>query len=702
DWELRGALIAAACRLAEAAQLRSLCTFEFLVELDAMGAPSQFFFLEANPRLQVEHTVTEQVLGLDLVQIQLALAAGRSLAELGLAERPPPPTGYAVQLRINMETMDAHGNAWPAAGTLAAFDLPFGAGIRVDTFGYTGYPTTTAYDSLLAKLIVHARTPDIADVMRKAAHALGQFRIDGVDTNLAFLQALVRHPEVRDNHVTTRFVEDHAAELVAAAAAFAPAPSAAGSSASPGPGTVPGAVIAPPNTVAITSPMQAKLVTLSVDVGDRVRPGQPVAVIEAMKMETVVTCVDGGTVRLCAARPGDVVAAGAAIVFLEPAREPTGDAPEAAAAADPDAIRADLAEVRARHAIGLDAARPASVARRHGSGRRTARENVAAVLDPDSFTEYGALALAAQRRRRGVDELIEATPADGLVAGLGTVNRDQFAADAARCMIAAYDYTVLAGTQGYMNHKKLDRMLGLALEHRLPFVLFAEGGGGRPGDTDAFGIGLDVPTFAQFARLSGLVPTVGIASGRCFAGNAALLGCCDVVIATRDSSIGMGGPAMIEGGGLGRHAPDDVGPAGVQHANGVIDVLVDDEAEAARVARQYLAYFQGPTQAWRAGDPRALRAAIPANRLRVYDVRAVLHDLADVDSVLELRAGFGAGIITALIRIEGRPIGVLANNPHHLGGAIDAPAADKAARFAQLCDAFDLPILALCDTPGFM
>jgi acetyl-CoA carboxylase carboxyltransferase component len=269
-------------------------------------------------------------------------------------------------------------------------------------------------------------------------------------------------------------------------------------------------------------------------------------------------------------------------------------------------------------------------------------------------------------------------------------------------MAAAYDYTVLAGTQGYMNHKKLDRMLGLALERRLPVVLFAEGGGGRPGDTDAFGIGLDVPTFARFARLSGLVPLVGIAAGRCFAGNAALLGCCDVIIATADSSIGMGGPAMIEGGGLGRHAPDDVGPARVQAPGGVIDVLVATEAEAARVARQYLSYFQGSVASWQCSDQRLLRRAIPDNRMRVYDVRPVIRALADLDSVLELRAAFGVGIITALIRVEGRPLGVIANNPHHLGGAIDAPAADKAARFVQLCDAFDLPIVSLCDTPGFM
>jgi acetyl-CoA carboxylase carboxyltransferase component len=204
------------------------------------------------------------------------------------------------------------------------------------------------------------------------------------------------------------------------------------------------------------------------------------------------------------------------------------------------------------------------------------------------------------------------------------------------------------------------------------------------------------------ARLSGLVPTVGIVSGRCFAGNAALLGCCDVIIATDNATIGMAGPAMIEGGGLGSFKPEQVGPVSVQGPNGVIDVQVADEAEAVRVAKQYLSYFQGALNDWDCADQRELRHLIPENRLRVYDIRQVIDTLADRDSVLELRRQFAPGLITAFIRIEGQPFGLLANNPAHLGGAIDALAGDKAARFMQLCDAFDIPLLSLCDTPGFM
>jgi acetyl-CoA carboxylase carboxyltransferase component len=373
-------------------------------------------------------------------------------------------------------------------------------------------------------------------------------------------------------------------------------------------------------------------------------------------------------------------------------------APAPAGDAAPAALRADLAEVVERHAVGLDAARPDVVARRHERGHRTARENVADLLDAGSFVEYGPLAIAAQRRRRPVDELITRTPADGLVAGVGTV-------DGRPTAVLSYDYTVLAGTQGFQNHRKKDRLFDVIERQRLPVVFFAEGGGGRPGDTDAPGVsGLDTEAFNLWGRLSGLVPRVGITTGRCFAGNAAILGSSDVVIATRGSNIGMGGPAMIEGGGLGVFAPEDIGPVDVLVANGVVDVLVDDEAAAVAAARSYLSYFAGAEgeRAWACADQASLRELVPENRRRAYDVRAVIEALADTASVLELRAGFGLGMITALARIEGRPLGIVANNPAHLAGAIDSDGADKAARFLQLCDAFDLPLLFLCDTPGIM
>ncbi|HEV2943594.1 MAG TPA: carboxyl transferase domain-containing protein [Solirubrobacteraceae bacterium] len=358
--------------------------------------------------------------------------------------------------------------------------------------------------------------------------------------------------------------------------------------------------------------------------------------------------------------------------------------------------RADLLAVRERHEIGLDAARAEAVAKRHERGRRTARENLADLLDEGTFVEYGPLLFAAQERRRSRDELIARTPADGLVGGIGEI-------DGRQCVAMSYDYMVLAGTQGIRNHTKKDRLFEIAARRKLPVILFAEGGGGRPGDVDMpIVAGLDCRAFNLFAGLSGLVPLVGIACGYCFAGNAALLGCCDVVIATEDSSIGMGGPAMIEGGGLGSYEPAEVGPIDVQHANGVVDLRVSDDRAAVAAAKRYLSYFGDPVDDVRVPDQQRLRDIIPERRRQIYDVRLVLDGLFDEDSVLELRRGFGAGIVTALARVDGRALGVVANYPPHLGGAIDADGADKAARFMALCDAFELPILFLCDTPGFM
>ncbi len=453
----------------------------------------------------------------------------------------------------------------------------------------------------------------------------------------------------------------------------------------------------------VTAPFAGVVVAIRYAREAQVGAGTPLVVLEAMKMEHEVLAEVDGVVRGLAVAVGDAVQEGQLLLTLASSREGEPEAGDGSGAgamsgqsARADGERADLRSVRERHEIGLDAARPDAVARRHEHGRRTARENLADLLDADTFVEYGPLLFAAQERRRSREELIARTPADGLVGGVGEV-------DGRPCVAMSYDYTVLAGTQGMRNHAKKDRLFELAERRRLPVVLFAEGGGGRPGDVDMpIVAGLDCRAFQLFARLSGLVPLVGVASGYCFAGNAALLGCCDVVIATEDSSIGMGGPAMIEGGGLGVFEPHDVGPIEVQHANGVVDLRAADDADAVALAKRYLSYFQGDTPPGAVPDQQLLRGLIPEQRKRVYDVRRVIDTLFDEGSVLELRDGFAAGMLTALARVDGRPLGVLANDPTHLGGAIDADGADKAARFVGLCDAFELPVLFLCDTPGFM
>ncbi|ODS60801.1 MAG: carbamoyl-phosphate synthase large subunit [Acidovorax sp. SCN 65-108] len=694
---LRERIVSAALSMARAVAYEGLGTFEFLVDL--ASSDLQFVFIECNPRLQVEHTITEEVTGVDLVQAQIALAAGRTLQDIGLDPAAPPVVlGFAVQWRINAETLDAQGNATPGSGTLSRFDLPAGPGVRVDTHGSAGATPSPHYDTLLAKLIVHTRSPRFADALRRSQRALAECRIDGVATNLALLQALATRPEMESQQVHTRWLESVLPELLIAAKYIA---IKADSTSAIGQKDLRIASEAPEG--AVLAPMPARLVQMSVAEGDVVAAGAELAVLEAMKMEHVLLAPHAGRVGALLAVAGGYVAQGQPLLLLDAVDEGADVEVQGGTVHDPDHIRADLQRVIDRHAFTLDAARPDAMAKRHAQGGRSARENIADLCDDGSFIEYGALAIAAQARRRSKEDLIANTPADGMVTGIGGINGALFGDEKSRAVVMSYDATVLAGTQGARNHAKTDRMLGIALAQKLPVVLFAEGGGGRPGDTDMPVVaGLHVHTFASYAALSGQVPVIGIAAGRCFAGNAALLGCSDVIIATRASNIGMGGPAMIEGGGLGVFKPEQIGPSRVQHANGVIDVLVDDEAGAVQAARHYLSFFQGRTSQWSAPDQRLLRAVVPENRLRVYDTRTAMAGLVDDGSLLLLRTGFGAGIHTALARIEGRPVGLLANNPQHLGGAIDADAADKGARFMQLCNAHGLPIVSLVDTPGFM
>jgi len=453
-------------------------------------------------------------------------------------------------------------------------------------------------------------------------------------------------------------------------------------------------------TSSLRSPLVGTVVAVKVLVGDVIAAGAEIVVIESMKMEHPVLAETSCRISALFVTVGQSVGEGE--VLAECVAE-SASTNEVASAVSSSGKRADLEQLRVRQELLRDESRSEAVAKRHAKGQRTARENVADLIDDETLVEYGSFGVAAQRSRRSEEDLIANTPADGLITGLAKINSKLFGTERTNCAVVAYDYTVLAGTQGFINHRKKDRIFEVAKRNMTPVVLFAEGGGGRPGDTDAPGVaGLDVMSFASFAQLSGLVPLVGIASGYCFAGNAALLGCCDVVIATENSNIGMAGPAMIEGGGLGVVKPTDIGPIATQTLNGVVDVRVVDEAEAVAVARKYLSYFQGVTTVFSRHSDDALRELVPEQRTRVYDVRAVINTLADLDSVLELRPDFGVGIITAFARIEGRPVGIVANNPAHLGGAIDSPSADKMARFVQLCDAFDIPLISLCDTPGFM
>lgn len=640
--EVEAAMTDAALRLARESGYRGLGTVEFLV--DAVRG-TDFFFIEVNPRLQVEHGVTELVTGLDLVALQLRVAAGARVDELGLDNRPPI-VGYAGQARITAEP-----------GMLRRFRPPSGA--RVDHGVREGETVAPGFDPLLAKVLVSA--PTWPELIVELSDAVSGFDIEGPRTSLADVRALLDAPDVRAGALSTTLA-DRLRETD------------------------------DPPAAELRSPTAGTVVALGAEAGALVAAGRPVVVVEAMKMEHEIVAPTGSRVDALLVAVGDRVEASDTVALLSPADDAPIDTEPGA-----PVERTDLANLRARRDRTLDAARPEAVARRRSTGKRTARENVAGLLDGD-LIELGALVVAAQRRRRPLDELERETPADGVVTGFGPV------ADVGQVGVLAYDYTVLAGTQGLQSHKKSERLFDLARRRGAPVVVYAEGGGGRPGDTDndAKATGMDLGTFVAFGRLSGVVPTVAIASGRCFAGNAALVGASDVVIATRDANIGMGGPAMIEGAGLGRVSADDIGPASHQFANGVVDVLVEDEAEATAVARRYLSYFAGPRDGGESLDQSALRDIVPRNRARVFDVRALITTLADVDSMLELRAGWGRAIVTALARIDGRPVGIVANDGAQGGGAIDSDGADKMTRFLRLCDGFGIPIVTLCDTPGFL
>ncbi len=476
----------------------------------------------------------------------------------------------------------------------------------------------------------------------------------------------------------------------------------------------------------LNAPAAGCVVTLLAEPGRAFVSAQPLLLLESMKMEVPVEAPSAGEVVQWWVGIGDMVDAGEPLLrwrrapaapatsAAQPAAHPaqalrrSGGAATGQPTSQPTSQGAPASTawqgLAQRRSLLDDDARPDAMARRAASGLRSARQNLADLLDDGSFAEYGAHAIAAQRSRRPLHDLQRQTPADGLVCGTGAVDGRPVAA-------LAYDYTVLAGTQGYWNHAKSDRLLEIVGRHELPVVWFVEGGGGRPGDVDAPVVaGLHCSTFARWAALAGRVPRLAIVAGRCFAGNAALAGASDLIIAVRGANLGLGGPAMIEGGGLGRVQAEEIGPVSVMEPNGVVDITVDSEAEAVVVARQLLSLLTAPVlkppspaAAFSAGaDALWLRDALPARRNTVYEPRHIVRAVVDNHSWIELRQHFGQGVVTGLARLDGQAVALVASDPRFLGGALDAAACDKLARFMQLADSFGLPLISLLDTPGFM
>ncbi|MDP6027096.1 MAG: carboxyl transferase domain-containing protein [Pseudomonadales bacterium] len=698
--DLRARIIDDALRLAGSVGYSNAGTFEFLVDVSGNGSGSEkdqpFAFIETNARLQVEHTVTEEVTGVDIVQAQIRLADGATIAELGL-DSPPVSRGYAIQARVCMESVRQDGSIHPSSGTLTAYEAPSGPGVRTDGFGYGGYETSLLFDSLLAKVIGHSPSSNFADAIARTSRALSEFRIEGVDTNIRFLQGILAHEDFATGTIHTRFVDDEMNTLATAGDEQRRFVVPAGDPAAGGPaagGPAAGGKIqktavepqpdadAPAGSVGLVTPMQGTIVEISVAVGDEVRIGQTVAVVEAMKLQHDIKAERSGIVSAVSMSVGDVVREGYPIVFIEEMEVEAG-AIEADGGADLDHIRGDLQEVNDRINRTLDASQKEAVTARHDLGRRTTRENLTDLLDEGSFREFGPP--------------VAGTAAGGTVMGIGSVNADLIGEERSRVAVVHSDNMMTAYTHG---HYRQEPVHELVHDFRVPLVLFSEGEGRPYGSIGR--VGMDASMFTDFARLSGLVPLVGVNTGDSFAGNATLLACCDVIIATENSTLGVSGPAVVDASGMGSYTSQEIGSMSIQVPNGNVDILVKDDAAAVATARQYLGYFQGPIPHFKARDQRRMRHIIPENRVRSYDMREIIDTLADEDSVLEIRQEFGIGIITAFIRIEGRPLGIVANNPAHLAGAIDTPGADKGARFFQLCDAFDIPTVVLMDCPGIM
>ena len=684
--DLRDQIIETAVRFADSVGYSNAGTFEFLVDVSgpANDSGQPFAFIETNARLQVEHTVTEAVTGVDIVQAQLRLAQGSSIGELGL-DNLAQPRGYAIQARVCMESIREDGSIHPSGGTLTAYEAPSGPGVRTDGFGYGGYETSLLFDSLLAKVIGHSPSANFADAIARTSRALSEFRIEGVDTNIAFLQSILAHEDFATGSIHTRFVDDEIKSLATASASHRRFVTPAGGVASVSAVELEqnaGGPVGPEGSVGLVTPMQGTIVEIGVAVGDEVRIGQPVAVVEAMKLQHDIKADRSGVVCAVSMSVGDVVREGYPIVFINE-MDVEGGAMEADAGADLDHIRGDLQEVNERIAGTLDAAQREAVAARHEMGGRTARENLADLMDEGSFREFGPPAAGSA--------------AGGTIMGIGSINADLVGEERGRVAVVHSNYMLATYTHG---HYRQEQVHELVRDFLIPLVLFSEGEGSPYGNLR--GVGMDASVFTEFARLSGLVPLVGVNTGDCFAGNATLLACCDVIIATENSTIGMNGPAMTEAMGMGAYAAQEIGSMSFQVPNGNVDILVKDDAAAIVAVKQYLSYFQGPVDHFEAPDQRRMRHIIPENRVRTYDMREIINTLADEDSVLEIRREFGIGVLTAFIRVEGRPLGVVANNPAHLAGAIDTPGADKGARFLQLCDAFDIPTVVLMDCPGIM
>lgn len=734
---LRRRVLEDAVRLARAAGYVSAGTVEFLVSPER----GRHFFIESNPRIQVEHTVTEEVTGIDLVESQFRIAAGESLKALGIPNQAAiEARGFAVQARIV-----ASGN-----GVLTAYKEPTGPGVRVDSCGYLGYAPPPQFDPMFAKLICRSNsTQSFASALDRALRALDEFHIAGLPTNLHQLRAVLAHPAVRAGDARTTFFSEQV-DIGAPLRAQGPSGSLAlleqqatllgggkaaltvfsAQSASVG-------LPVPTGEAGVESPMAGAIIELPVPAGAKVEAGATLMVISAMKMETAIVAPCAGIVtEIRPAEIGATVAAGQVIATIAP----TSRASDAAAPSRyGDGTWAPmLADVRALQTIAQRRFAPDSkdpgVVRQRSRGKLTCRERIDLLLDPGSFREIGSLAGFADYDQNG--RVAGFTPANH-VGGWGKIE--------GRTVVAcADDFTSRGGhADGAIMGKSahLDR---LSIDFRCPSIRLLDGssGGGsvaamvprqqKAGESRAQessgaivagrprvsgGGGSFLPghlgSSMYVAQLS-QVPVVNLLLGSVVGIGAAKAVLGHFSIMVRDiAQLFVAGPPVVSHAMGYDITKEELGGWHIHCRNGSVDNLAESEEAAAAMARRFLSYLPSsvhevpPVVAPDPADPidrreEELFTIIPRKRTTTFDMRRAIRLMADRDSFFEIGPLWGTDQIVGFVRFNGYPMGVIASDCRHVnGGALTADGCDKLKRHVDLCDLFHLPILNLIDNPGF-
>lgn len=355
-----------------------------------------------------------------------------------------------------------------------------------------------------------------------------------------------------------------------------------------------------------------------------------------------------------------------------------------------------------RHGIS-DAGRPEAVAKQHARGKLTARERIAELVDTGSFLEAGGLVGTTAGPRRNILE----APADGFVTGSALVGGRPVS-------LCSFDFTVAGGSNGKAGTLKFTRLLQRSLDDGNPFVMLMEGGGHRISeglDSRHFSSGTTI--FQSMSDMSGWVPIVAAVMGPGFAGPTNHASLADFVVMVRPTAtMGIAGPALVKAATGEVITKEELGGAAVQaDRQGIADLAVESDAEALEAIRRFLSYFPSnarqPLPIVACDDPadrrdEELLTLVPANTRRAYDVRKVIGAIVDRDSIFEIKPTYARNVVTTLARLDGRPVGIVANQALHMGGTLDSNACEKAAHFISMCDAFGLPLVFLIDIPGFV